>query len=416
MSNTSDFIIENGILTQYVGAGGDVVIPDGVTQIGAKVFYGNNKITSITVCDGVEHIGESAFGHCRKVEAISLPNTVKTVEKGAFYYCDRLDELQIPENARIGKAMDIVKNCFNLVKLVLPNSMEGPVSLIGCNLIGILACPGIKLDDVSEKLQTAALYGFIYYRDRFTNEDIRESYLAQVMKKEKMMRQMILRYDDAALLQLLVDQGKITAKNIDAEYLEPAVKANAVQCIQYLLNWKNANVKPEDVMAVMQKELNAKPKDPYNAADLKKIWTTEKAEDGTLVLASYKGKELEIKTPPRIGKNQVSKLGTFLFSMYMAGGTENVPKEKPVSRRFELSRIRSIRVAEGVKEIGRYTFLGCTSLEELYLPATVSSIGRNAFQSDGYHGYDCTKVTIYAPAGSYAETYAKENNIPFVAE
>ena len=307
MSNTSDFIIENGILTQYVGAGGDVVIPDGVTQIGAKVFYGNNKITSITVCDGVEHIGESAFGHCRKVEAISLPNTVKTVEKGAFYYCDRLDELQIPENARIGKAMDIVKNCFNLVKLVLPNSMEGPVSLIGCNLIGILACPGIKLDDVSEKLQTAALYGFIYYRDRFTNEDIRESYLAQVMKKEKMMRQMILRYDDAALLQLLVDQGKITAKNIDAEYLEPAVKANAVQCIQYLLNWKNANVKPEDVMAVMQKELNAKPKDPYNAADLKKIWTTEKAEDGTLVLASYKGKELERKLQVQVRHPAVEK-------------------------------------------------------------------------------------------------------------
>ena len=25
-------------------------------------------------------------------------------------------------------------------------------------------------------------------------------------------------------------------------------------------------------------------------------------------------------------------------------------------------------------------------------------------------------LTIHAPAGSYAETYAKENNIPFVAE
>jgi hypothetical protein len=28
----------------------------------------------------------------------------------------------------------------------------------------------------------------------------------------------------------------------------------------------------------------------------------------------------------------------------------------------------------------------------------------------------CRKLTIYAPAGSYAEQYAKENNIPFVAE
>lgn len=416
MSNASDFIIENGILTQYLGADGDVVIPDGVTQIGAKAFYGNNKITSITVCDGVEHIGESAFGHCRKVESISLPNTVKTIEKGAFYYCDELGVLEIPENARIGMAMDIVKNCFHLVRLVLPNSMEGPVSLIGCNLIGVLACPGIKLDDISEKLQSAALNGYIYYRERFTNEDVRESYLAQVMKNEKMMRQMILRYDDASLLQMLADQGKISTKNVDSEYLEPAVKTNAVQCVQYLLNWKNANVKPEDVTVSLEKQLNAKPKDPYNAADMKKLWTTEKAEDGALILASYKGKEKEVATPPRIGKNQVTKLGTFLFSMYMAGGTENVPKEKPVGRRFELSQIRSIRVADGVREIGRYTFLGCTKLEELHLPATVSSIGQNAFRGQWTEAYNCKKMTIYAPAGSYAETYAKENNIPFVAE
>jgi hypothetical protein len=28
----------------------------------------------------------------------------------------------------------------------------------------------------------------------------------------------------------------------------------------------------------------------------------------------------------------------------------------------------------------------------------------------------CPNLTIHAPAGSYAEAYAKENNIPFVAE
>jgi hypothetical protein len=27
MSNASDFIVENGVLTKYVGPGGDVVIP-----------------------------------------------------------------------------------------------------------------------------------------------------------------------------------------------------------------------------------------------------------------------------------------------------------------------------------------------------------------------------------------------------
>ena len=34
MSNPSDFLIENGVLKQYKGPGGDVVIPEGVTSIG----------------------------------------------------------------------------------------------------------------------------------------------------------------------------------------------------------------------------------------------------------------------------------------------------------------------------------------------------------------------------------------------
>ena len=58
MSNASDFIIENGVLTKYVGPGGDVVIPDGVVEIGASAFSLCTKITSVTICDGMEHIGE----------------------------------------------------------------------------------------------------------------------------------------------------------------------------------------------------------------------------------------------------------------------------------------------------------------------------------------------------------------------
>ena len=44
MSNASDFIIGNGVLKAYVGPGGNVVIPSGVTASSAKVFSGNDKI------------------------------------------------------------------------------------------------------------------------------------------------------------------------------------------------------------------------------------------------------------------------------------------------------------------------------------------------------------------------------------
>ena len=38
MSNPSDFVIENGVLTKYVGPGGDVAVPEGVTEIGENAF------------------------------------------------------------------------------------------------------------------------------------------------------------------------------------------------------------------------------------------------------------------------------------------------------------------------------------------------------------------------------------------
>lgn len=48
--------------------------------------------------------------------------------------------------------------------------------------------------------------------------------------------------------------------------------------------------------------------------------------------------------------------------------------------------------------IGNYAFVGCSNIEE---------IGAYAF-------YNCNDITIYGYTNSYAETYAKENNIPFM--
>ena len=78
---------------------------------------------------------------------------------------------------------------------------------------------------------------------------------------------------------------------------------------------------------------------------------------------------------------------------------------------FQFSRITRVEIEEGVETIGANAF-GYLSPRgaEVVIPASVLSIGKDAF----YSNFNTT--TLYVKAGSYAETYAKENNIPFVAE
>lgn len=50
-------------------------------------------------------------------------------------------------------------------------------------------------------------------------------------------------------------------------------------------------------------------------------------------------------------------------------------------------------------------FKGCDNLTHLILPNNVTKIAKTAFK-------DCKNLTIHTPAGSYAENYAKEHDIP----
>lgn len=66
----------------------------------------------------------------------------------------------------------------------------------------------------------------------------------------------------------------------------------------------------------------------------------------------------------------------------------------------------------GLEEIHSEVFANCITLKEIHIPDSVKTIG------DRFHKefWNCDQLVIYGKQGSYAETYAKENNIPFVAE
>ena len=72
------------------------------------------------------------------------------------------------------------------------------------------------------------------------------------------------------------------------------------------------------------------------------------------------------------------------------------------------SKIKEFDIPNTVTKIGDHAFYYCTALTYITIPSSVSEIGENAFAN-------CPDLTIYGSAGSYAETYANANSIPFIA-
>ncbi|MBQ4072554.1 MAG: leucine-rich repeat domain-containing protein [Clostridia bacterium] len=93
-----DFEIENGVIIAYKGNSQEIIIPDGIVEIGANVFRKNNKIISISIPDSVKAIGPYAFNNCTSLERIDLGDGLRYIGDYAFSLCKKVEEITLPHS------------------------------------------------------------------------------------------------------------------------------------------------------------------------------------------------------------------------------------------------------------------------------------------------------------------------------
>ena len=76
-----------------------IKIPEGVKSIGSLAFNGCESLTTITLPDSVEYIGDSAFSYCDNLSSITIPDTVKYIGNDAFVGCPSSLVLTIGKNS-----------------------------------------------------------------------------------------------------------------------------------------------------------------------------------------------------------------------------------------------------------------------------------------------------------------------------
>ena len=136
-------ITPDGVLKKYRGHDTDVIIPDGVKEIGESAFvdmkgvermimecedYDAPEMETLTIPDSVTKIQYYAFAYCMNLEEVNIPDSVVSIGDRAFEGCESLKEIRLPEKiTEIGEFTFFL--CYNLRKINIP---EG-VTRIGKN-------------------------------------------------------------------------------------------------------------------------------------------------------------------------------------------------------------------------------------------------------------------------------------------
>ena len=100
----------------------EVVIPDGVREIGTDAFCYCSNLKSVVIPDSVVQIEYGAFYECSNLISINIPSTIKLIDEYVFTGCSKLKSIVIPDSV-IEIRFAAFNCCSKLTDITIPDSV-----------------------------------------------------------------------------------------------------------------------------------------------------------------------------------------------------------------------------------------------------------------------------------------------------
>lgn len=108
----------------------EVIIKEGVTNIGGSAFMDCESLKSVTFPSTLRIIGDSAFNGCKSLTNISLPDGVEEIGWHCFMYCESILQIKIPKSlTTIG--IQSFDDCYSLKNIAVDEDNPSYTSVNG---------------------------------------------------------------------------------------------------------------------------------------------------------------------------------------------------------------------------------------------------------------------------------------------
>lgn len=339
----------------YKGAVTQADIKAGTVKVCVDAFRNCSSLAAVTLPESLQEIGDRAFQNCRKLKQITIPRQVRAIGYRAFDECGKLQVLLESDKPAIGKG------CFPDNAVVRITRMD-PAKL-------------------SDNVRQSAI--LVFAEDWCNGKSLDGAFCKRFFKYVQSRRKLLypVALEHWNLLQLMLQTAMIPLEDVDG-ILDSILAGEQAEAAAALLQYKQMLTEGaatgfldnwDDLELGWDLPMTEK-----SPADLARQWGTKRMGDGTWTLLLYRGKDVDVTVPNRIGEQVITAIAPAACSPERYG----IKRETAQQRR----NMVSVTILEGIAKIGNHAFAGCDNLRQVVLPESVIEIGYEAFR-------DCKQLT-----------------------